>query len=71
MVGGKLIWFSLVLGAAYYDYRHNRIENSPTIKEAATMLKSVDLVNGLGILFCLALLPLNVGIEAWKMANVS
>ncbi len=30
------------------------------------MLKSVDLVNGLGVIFCLALLPLNVGIEAWK-----
>lgn len=30
------------------------------------MLKAVDLKNTLGVFFCLALLPLNIGIEAWK-----
>jgi len=34
--------------------------------ENLSMLKSVELVNVVGVVFCLLLLPLNVGLEAWK-----
>ncbi len=66
----NLIWFLWSLGccrSVIFIVVGLKFSNNT---EALNMLKSVDLVNGIGMAFCIALLPLNIGIETWKWQHV-
>lgn len=63
--GEKIVWllWSWVLPVVIFFVVGLKFSNNT---EVLTMLKSVGLINGIGVVFCLVLLPLNIGIEAWK-----